>query len=349
MEIAQPYRPPATPPTVRKPSSLSTKTIALLEVVGVLTAGTVAAYYLMSRLNLKPPGAVMMEAFQTTAPDLTALSIDWLKATSLQYFCLLVPAFGIGWFRCHHGLRDYGITTAGKSLWYHAGLGLLTFAVVALPLKFLWIAKEFLPLGPEPPVWQLLNQPWTLSLWICILVTSCTVTAAFEELLYRGYCQSRLEEDFGGIGAIFIVAIFFSLGHDQYRQLSILNVGMILTLLLNALGMGYVYWRSRSLLAGTILHGALNLPTKGIYNFILPALMLAALIIFRPKLLRIRDELYQESCGTKWKRTAFPAAAVVLLLLIGVERRGEIFVPVVLAGFAVALFSSFRGARKTAS
>lgn len=144
-----------------------------------------------------------------------------------------------------------------------------------------WVTKRFISFGPEPPVWALLGRYWTPAFWLFFAISSFAFTPFFEELFFRGYCQKRLEEDFGGIGAIMIVAFFLTLGHIQYHHWSIISIRRIITLLPIVLGLGFVFWRPRSILPAVILHGAVNVPTKEIYDFILPATMGAVLILFR--------------------------------------------------------------------
>jgi len=206
-------------------------------------------------------------------------------------------------------------------------LGFIAFALVAMPLKLLWLAKRLLPLGPEPAYWALLDKSWTPSFWLFSAVSSFGVTPILEELFYRGYCQTRLEEDFGGIGAVVIVALFMTLGHNQYHQLSILSIGTIFALIPLTLGMGYVYWRSRSLIPAIILHAAVNVPTKEIYDFILPAVMVAVLILFRTKWLNMVQDFYQEWIGKGWRIAAFSGTVLAVFLVIGFECWPVFFIP----------------------
>ena len=214
-----------------------------------------------------------------------------------------------------------------------------------LPLKLLWIANRLIPLGPEPAFWALLDKSWTPSFWLFLAVSSFVVTPALEELFYRGYCQTRLEEAFGGIGAIVIVTLFMTLGHNQYHHLSILSIGTIVAMIPPVLGMGYVYWRSRSLIPAVLVHAALNFPTTGIYDFVLPAAMVAVLILFRQKWLSMVRDFCRSMASQGWKRAAFVATLLAITVVIGFERWPGMFIPLGFLGLVVALFMEFRERR----
>ena len=151
--------------------------------------------------------------------------------------------------------------------------------------------EAFFALGPQPAFWALLDNNWTPSFWLFLAVSSFVVTPIFEELFYRGYCQARLEEDFGGVGAIVIVALFMTLGHTQYQHANILSIGTIVCLIPMMLGLGYAY-QAHALThsGGDFAHDDKSSRTKGIYDFILPVLMVCALILFFWKFQATNDD-----------------------------------------------------------
>jgi membrane protease YdiL (CAAX protease family) len=326
-------------------SGLARKVAALLEVLGVFIAGNGTASHLGPLMGVMPLASLFQSPSNTAEPDFIVMSVGWLQCICFQYACLLPPAFALGWWRRRLSLRHYGVTRAGQPVLELVVLGLLVFSLVALPLKLLWVAKRFIPLGPEPAYWALLDKSWTPAFWLFLAVSSFVVTPVLEELFYRGYCQTRLEEDFGGIGAIAIVTLFMALGHNQYHHLSILSIGTIVALIPLTFGMGYVYWRSRSLLPAMIIHAAVNVPTKGIYDFVLPAAMVAVLILFRQKWLSMVRDLFRSMAGQGWKRAAFVATLLAIAVVIGSEWWPGVFIPLGFLGLAVALFMEFRGRR----
>jgi membrane protease YdiL (CAAX protease family) len=223
--------------------------------------------------------------------------------------------------------------------------GFIAFALVAMPIKLLWVAKRFIPLGKGPAFWALLDKSWTPSFWLLMAVASFALVPVLEELFYRGYCQTRLEEDFGGIGAIIIVALFLTLGHSQYHHLSILSIGTIFALIPLTLGMGYVYWRSRSLISAMILHAAVNVPTKGVYDFLLLAAMVAVLILLRKKWMGIVQEFCGQLAAKGWKRPVLMATFLAITVVIGFERWPDMLIPLGFFGLAMALLIEFRERR----
>lgn len=318
--------------------SITGKAAALLEVVCVFIAGSAVARYLEPLTGVAPPGKIVGTALAGTNPDFVGLSAGWLKFVFLQYACLLLPAFAIGWWRRRYTRRYYGITRAGHSTVSLLVLGLVTFALVALPLKLLWVGRHFFPLDQQPAFWVLADRTWTPAFWLFLAVSSFAVTPVFEELFFRGYCQSRLEEAFGGIGAVVIVTLFMTLGHNQYFHPSLLSLGTLATLLPLAFGMGYLYLRTRSLVPSIILHVAVNLPTKGIYDYLLPVAMIAGLICLRKKCLDLLRDVWQRLAEQSWKLPALVAAIPAVILLIGFEARPNWFIPLAGFGLLTALF-----------
>jgi membrane protease YdiL (CAAX protease family) len=329
-------------------SSLLGKTAAVFEVAGVLVAGNIIAFYLIPLLGIKPLGPMLQSALKAPDPDFIPLSLGFLETKLVQYGCFMLLAFAVGWWRRRLRPRHYGITTAGRPVRNLVGLGVVVFALVALPVKLLWLARQFFALGEGSPFWVLLEKHWSLSFWVFMAVASFGFQPVIEELFFRGYCQSRLEEAFGGIGAIFIVSLFFVLGHDQYHHLSILSVGNIIALIPCTFGMAFLYWQSRSLIPGIILHAALNVPTKGIYNFLLPAAMIIIVIFSWRTWLNLVQDFCRQAVVKGWKGPAWLATLILTGIIFGFERWQSIFMPIALLCFASALLIEFRQ-RKSAA
>ncbi|HLZ52843.1 MAG TPA: CPBP family glutamic-type intramembrane protease, partial [Verrucomicrobiae bacterium] len=123
---------------------------------------------------------------------------------------------------------------------------------------------------------------------------------------------------------------------------SILSIGNMIALIPCALGLGYVYLRSRSLIPGIILHAALNVPTKGIYDFLLPAIMIAVLILFYSKWLGWVQNFCRQVASPRWKRAALAGTLVLVVINSCFEQWPFVFTPIVLAAFAIALLFEFR-------
>jgi len=322
------------------------KFTALLEVLGIFVVGNYAAYHLGAWLAVPSIGSIIGSALNSAKPSFVTLSFLWLQAMCIQYACLSIPPFAIGWWRRRWGVAHYGITKGGKSLSTLIPLALITFALVALPNRLLWVARRFVPLGPEPAFRALLGRQWTPSFWLFLAVSSFAVMPVLEELFFRGYCQKRLEEDFGGVGAIVIVTLFMTLGHNQYYQWSVLSTGQVVTLVPMVLGMGYVFWRSPSIVPAVILHAAVNVPTKGIYDFLLPAAMVVSLVLLRRSWWSEVQKFCRAVGDLEWKMAVLGGALFAVAMTIGFEAKPNVFVPLAFFCLAVALISEYRDRRR---
>ncbi|MEE8341704.1 MAG: type II CAAX endopeptidase family protein [Candidatus Neomarinimicrobiota bacterium] len=86
---------------------------------------------------------------------------------------------------------------------------------------------------------------------VLIILTTVVVAPFVEEMLFRGYLQKVLEESWGDITkAILVTSMFFALVHlNPYWIIQIYLLGMVL---------GYLAWRTNSIIPGIILHGLNN-------------------------------------------------------------------------------------------
>src|SRR5262245_18616325 len=144
------------PPAAKTPYAIPrSKAAALLEVLGVLVVGHTIAGLVSPLLGVRPLGPLLQAAVESPRPDYVQLSVTVLLALTVQYACLLLLAFGIGLWHHRRPFRRYGLTLAGEPGLKHAGLGLLAFSLFALPVKLLWLANAFLPLGAGLEWWAL--------------------------------------------------------------------------------------------------------------------------------------------------------------------------------------------------
>jgi hypothetical protein len=128
---------------------------------------------------------------------------------------------------------------------------------------------------------------WTTpSFWLFMAVGSFGLIPILEELFYRGYIQTRLEEDFGAPVAILATAFLFALSHSQYLILNPFNIGMILSTIFGALVWGYIFYRTRSLLVTILAHAIVNIPIRGISLWVEIGAMLVVLFIARREIAR---------------------------------------------------------------
>ena len=318
---------------------------AILEVTGVFVAGNIAASYLGQWWGVRSLGPMLESALKAPEPDLVPLTWALLQALTVQYTCLLPLAFGIGWWHRRRSLSRYGLTTAGQPLARLVAIGLLGFCLAAVPFKVLWIVQQHVDLGPGSFWWAVFTKSWTPSFWLFFAAGSFVIPPLLEELFFRGYCQSRLEEDFGGAGAVVIVALFFVFSHGQYHQVSILSVATIVCLLPVSLGLGYVYLRTRSLVPCIVLHAALNFPTKGIYDIVLPVAMVLTLVLFRRPWLGALRHFGRQMPGMGVLATLGGVLCAVAVA-VGLQRWPGVCLPPALSGLAVALFIEYRERRR---
>lgn len=313
------------------------KFAALLEVMGVFTLGHMAAGHFTPLVGLKPLGPLIQSGLASPNPDYIGLSGAAFASFSFQYACLLLPAFAIGWWRRRLRPRNYGITRAGQPLLQLVTLGLLCFSLVALPCELLATGR---------PIYQLLlAKNWTPSFWLFFAVVSIVVVPVFEEVFYRGYCQTRLEENFGGIGSIVIVSLFMTLGHSQYQHLDLVSIATIVSLIPLGLGMGFLFWKTRSLIPGMLLHAAVNTPAKPMFVYLLPLAMVVALIVCRRQVLALLQEFCRLLTSQGWKQATFVASLVAITLTIGFEQDADVFGWVAALGLTVALLIEFSARR----
>ena len=307
-------------------------------------AGCTAASYLARWLRLPSLAPMLEAAIKAPQPDLVPLTWALFQSLAIQYGCLLPLAFGIGWWHRRRTLSRYGLTTAGQSLFGLVTIGLLGFCLVVLPFKVLWIVRQHVDLGAGSFWWALFSKSWTPSFWLFFAAGSFVIPPLIEELFFRGYCQSRLEEDFGGPGAVVITALFFVFSHGQYHQASILSVATIVCLMPVALGLGYVYLRTRSLVPCIVLHAALNFPTKGVYDVILPVVMVLTLVVFRRRWPGEVRDFGRQMLGID-ASTTLVAVLITAAVAIGSQMWPGVFLPVALCGLAVALCMEFHERR----
>ena len=84
-----------------------------------------------------------------------------------------------------------------------------------------------------------------------IILTTIIFAPLVEEMLFRGFLQKVLEESWEDITkAILVTSLFFALVHlNPYWIVQIYLLGMLL---------GYLAWRTNSIIPGIILHGLNN-------------------------------------------------------------------------------------------
>jgi len=324
---------------------------ALFEVTGVYIVGVLLGAIIGRLIGMQNFGALLKAASADPQPDFSLLA--WVAAQNLilQYVCLLGIAFLIGWWHRKRRLAAYGLTTAEHSLPYHVVAGIVLFAVASLPVVVLFLVNKYYPLGPGADHWVLLQREWTPAFWLFMAVGSYGLVPVVEELFFRGYLQTRLTEDFGPLAAILITAVTFALSHGQYRKLSVLAIGMLVTILIEAICIGYVFYRTKSLLAPIICHAignipnSLLLPTRRLADFLIPLLMLVVVYLFRKQIAAYLRQLYQALIAIPAPRVTSAALLYVVLLIIGFELLPLVLAVVGIVTLTIALLFEYKEKR----
>jgi Type II CAAX prenyl endopeptidase Rce1-like len=105
--------------------------------------------------------------------------------------------------------------------------------------------------------------------WLFAGILSYAVIPIVEELIFRGYYQRRLAEDWGDGPAIIGTACFFTFAHRQYLIANAYNITMIASLFCVAIGLGIVFAWTRSLVPSIIAHAIINVPMTPMWQGVL--------------------------------------------------------------------------------
>lgn len=251
--------------------------LAVIEVLGVLALGWLLTRLVLQLLPLPPLASELERAVLAQHPDLLRLAGLAVVPLTLQAACLLVPAHLISRFlRGESFLGSPGPVRRAARIPLTA---LTAFCLAALPMRGLLVVNEVHALGKEPYYWELFHKRWDLGFWVFMAVGSFVLIPVLEELVYRGYCQTRLERAFGGTGALVGTSVLFAVVHFQYYRADVLNVGMVLSLFIVSLGIGAAYLATRSLLAPMLVHSLMNIPARAPWDLVFVGLMVVGAIV----------------------------------------------------------------------
>ncbi|MEZ4655004.1 MAG: type II CAAX endopeptidase family protein [Candidatus Eisenbacteria bacterium] len=222
--------------------------LAVLEVLGVLTIGWFLTRVVLQLLPVPSLEGELEKAIVVPRPDFTRLAAMALLPLTAQAVCILLPAQLVSRFLRREsflGKRSGGTSGIVASLL----MGATAFCVFALPMRGLVAANQLRTLGVEPSYWALFDKPWDRGFWLFMAIGSFALIPVLEELVYRGYCQSRLERAFGAPAAVIGTSLLFAAVHFQYYHGDVLNITMLLSLFVVAIGIGTSYQITRSLAA----------------------------------------------------------------------------------------------------
>ncbi len=183
----------------------------------------------------------------------------------LSYFVLIIP---INWWHRRRGPASYGLTRAGRPWKMLILAGLATSVMTQWPVLVHTLVDAVHPLGAMAPWRQaFFDMSWRRwQFWLFAGILSYALIPVVEELLFRGYYQRRLAEDWGDGPAIIGTACFFTFAHPQYLIANAYNISMIASLLCLAIGLGVVFAWTRSLVPSIIAHAIINVPLTPLWQ-----------------------------------------------------------------------------------
>ncbi|MFM7427902.1 MAG: type II CAAX prenyl endopeptidase Rce1 family protein [Elainella sp.] len=222
------------------------ETIAWVLIVGFLFAGQIAIPGVLSLGN----GLLNQAGLNITLGGVAGRT----KAIyTLGYYLLMA---GTGLFVLYRAVKPYSplpedwFRFPGKRNWVLWGLG---GYFVALPLMFLvsFLNQQFWQgQGGSNPLLQIVLEEGDPVALLIFFLTAAVAAPFFEELLFRGFLLPSLTRYLPVWGAIGLSGLIFALAHLSLSEvLPLATLGVVL---------GFVYTRSRGLLASMLLHSLWN-------------------------------------------------------------------------------------------
>jgi membrane protease YdiL (CAAX protease family) len=257
---------------------------ALLEVLGISLAGPLLMWGLRRLIGVSVTNPLDHLSVHTTDAELITASRQMFVLLMFQYTGYFLLIFPINWWYRRRGPASYGLTRAGRSWMVLVLAGLATVALSAWPAFSIELINVFRPLGETAPWRQaLFDMSWRRwEFWLFSAVLSWALIPVLEELFFRGYCQRRLAEDWGDGPAIIGTACLFTFAHTQYLMPNAYNAGMIVSLLMLAIGFGVVFAWTRSLIPSITAHAIINVPmTPTWQGVLLAAFVIGAIFSWR--------------------------------------------------------------------
>lgn len=326
------------------------KTAAIAEVLGVYVVGQLVGFGVGKGLGIPLRNPLLSLTPDASAGDLWRSTVQVLPLLGLQYAGWFAVAVLVGWWHRRRGAARYGLTLAGRPLRTHIGAGVVLFAVASLPGMGLMLVHAQRPLGAQVP-WRaaLFTMDWNhIEFWLAMAVGSYGLVPPLEELFYRGYCQTRLEEDVGAPTAIVATAGLFAFSHSQYHLLNVLNIGMLVTTLCSALAWGYVFYRTRSLVPTILAHALVNVPLKGVALWVAPVGMLLVCLAARRPIRHAAAEWLLLLRGIAAPGQAILISVAFVLFAIGFAMFGDVVIPLGLLCFVAAVVLEGQDKRRRA-
>ncbi len=162
---------------------------------------------------------------------------------------LIIPTFlylNSRKYRIKHVLRLYPIDRRllAPSFLLGVSLPVISDEIDRIIAKFIEIPPEI-----EKVLTEALRAE-TMFEWIGLVLGAVVIAGLAEEMLFRGLLQQALERRYDWLRAIFLSAVVFAMVHPVIWTLQVFLMGVVL---------GFIAWRSGSVIPGIILHSLNNL------------------------------------------------------------------------------------------
>lgn len=312
---------------------------AVLEVLGLSALGGVLATLLAAALGVQFSNP--LAELRPAALPSSWLPIAWAlaKALALQYAGIALLVGGILLARRELNPTRLGFTRNGHSAGSLIGAGGVLGCLLAMFSLALILADAQWDLGPTE-AWReaLLSAPQSWDYWLLMAVGSYALVPVLEEAFYRGVLQGRLQQSLPPPPAILLSSALFALSHSQYRDPSLFNAATLLTVFATALVLGWLFWRTGSLLPGIVLHAILNLPAqRGGAGLVMLGVMLAIIIATRRHWLAHLGELQARMWPLRLGRQHWVALLVTVAFALSLSLAPAVAMPLAVVMLASGL------------
>ena len=271
---------------------------AILEVFGIYVAAQLVTALLIHFLHLTPSNPLTTLNAQASNADLLIASQQMLVLLILQYvgfFLLIIP---INWWRRRDGAAAYGLTKAGHSWRMLFAAGIATAALCEWPVLIINLLNSVYHEQTAPWRQALFDMSWRRwQFWLFTAILSWALIPVLEELFFRGYCQRRLAEDWGSAAAILATACLFTFAHVQYLILNAYSIGMIVSLLIFAVGFGIIFAWTQSLVPSMMAHAIINFPMTPFWQVVLLVGFVVVLFVARRRGAAVTRQVFSDTGG----------------------------------------------------
>ena len=212
-----------------------------------LSIRTAFGVVILSVLSAFLAGGLVM-GIATSLPDSSKKIYTYISFFIGQGF-MLVP---LGYFLVSRQqpilkrlrLRKVSLPVMGNTILFGSGILILSDELDRLIQVFIPAPDYILDMST-------LMQPETITGFIMFIIAVVVIAPVGEEILFRGFLQQFLEQHWKDVTrAVLITSLFFAMIHlNPYWMVQIYFLGIIL---------GFLAWRTQSVIPSLILHGLNN-------------------------------------------------------------------------------------------